>query len=129
MPCMVCTTCPTTSPPLAAMLEALCASWPACLALSAFCRTVAVSCSMLAAVSCSEAACCSVRADKSLLPAEISLIEAPILCEPSRISVMAAASCCCICRIACSKLVLSRASTSTVKSSSPAAILVAIAAA
>jgi hypothetical protein len=38
-------------------------------ALSAFWRTVPVSCSMLEAVSSSDAACCSVRCDRSLLPA------------------------------------------------------------
>jgi hypothetical protein len=37
-------------------------------ALSAFWPTVAVSCSMLAAVCASAAACCSVREDKSLCP-------------------------------------------------------------
>ena len=44
---MVCTTSSTTLPPLTAMSEALAASWLACLAFSAFCRTVEVSSSML----------------------------------------------------------------------------------
>ncbi|MOA34094.1 hypothetical protein D3C78_1554420 [compost metagenome] len=39
--------------------------------MSAFCCTVAVSSSMLAAVCAREAACCSVRADRSTLPLAI----------------------------------------------------------
>ncbi|XPE61919.1 hypothetical protein ACNKHT_12225 [Shigella flexneri] len=40
----------------------------------AFCPTVAVNCSILAAVCASDAACCSVRLERSLLPATISAI-------------------------------------------------------
>ena len=47
-------------------------------ALSAFCLTVDVICSMLAAVSCSDAACCSVRCDRSRLPCAISPVPVAI---------------------------------------------------
>ncbi|MNC14037.1 hypothetical protein D3C75_618030 [compost metagenome] len=70
---MVRTTLSTTLPPFCAVSDALNANWLAWRAFSAFCLTVAVNCSMLAAVSSSEAACCSVREDRSLLPIEISL--------------------------------------------------------
>ncbi|MNT85258.1 hypothetical protein D3C72_2253980 [compost metagenome] len=50
MPCMVSTTCPTATPPRRATSMLLAANWLACRALSAFWRTVDVSCSMLAAV-------------------------------------------------------------------------------
>ncbi|GLK62187.1 hypothetical protein GCM10017624_43510 [Azotobacter vinelandii] len=43
----------------------------ACLALAAFCCTVAVICSMLDAVCCRAPACCSVRLDRSTLPLAI----------------------------------------------------------
>ena len=69
---IVCTTSPTTLPPLTAMSEALVASWLACLAFSAFCRTVEVSSSMLDAVSSRLEACSSVRCDRSALPCAIS---------------------------------------------------------
>ncbi|VWC52072.1 hypothetical protein BLA6863_08017 [Burkholderia lata] len=72
MSCIVDTTWPTTSPPCVAMSDAFTASWLACRAFSAFCRTVPVSCSMLDAVSCSDAACSSVRCDRSMLPVAIS---------------------------------------------------------
>ncbi|MCY1415504.1 hypothetical protein D9M71_309890 [compost metagenome] len=65
---MVPTTCPITSPLSRTVPDASPASWLACRALPAFCCTVAVSSSMLAAVCCSEAACCSVRVDSSVLP-------------------------------------------------------------
>ena len=68
MPFIVCTTWPTTSPPSTATLLAPSASSLACWAFSAFCRTVALSCSIDAAVCCSALACCSVRALRSLLP-------------------------------------------------------------
>ena len=74
MPPMVLTTPDTMRPPSLALLEASAASLLAWWALSAFCFTVAVSCSMLAAVCSSAAACCSVRDDRSVLPAEISLV-------------------------------------------------------
>ncbi|MNZ90259.1 hypothetical protein D3C78_1092160 [compost metagenome] len=54
---MVLTTWPITTPLSRTEPEAAPASWLALRALPAFCCTVAVSCSMLAAVSCSEAAC------------------------------------------------------------------------
>ncbi len=69
---MVCTTCPTTEPPRSATSAALDASWLAWRAASALCRTVAVSCSMLAAVSSRLLAVCSVRPLKSWLPIAIS---------------------------------------------------------
>jgi len=65
---IVSTTWPTTSPPLTATLDAPSASWLACWALSAFCLTVELSCSIEAAVSCSAEACCSVRWLRSRLP-------------------------------------------------------------
>jgi len=70
---IVATTRLTTSPPFSAISDALFASVLACFALSAFCRTVEVSCSMLVAVRSSAIACCSVRFDRSRLPIEISL--------------------------------------------------------
>ena len=74
--CIVFTTPSTTLPPCWAVSEALCASCEAWRALSAFCFTVAVSCSMLAAVSSSADACCSVREERSVLPAAISRVPA-----------------------------------------------------
>ena len=74
MPCMVCTTRATTSPPCCATWLALAASWLAWAALSAFWRTVAVICSMAAAVSSSALAWLSVRADRSWLPWAISAL-------------------------------------------------------
>ena len=84
MPFMVSTTWPTTSPPCTATVEALIASWLAWRALSAFWRTVELSCSMDAAVCCRALACCSVRALRSLLPEAISDEATATLCEPSR---------------------------------------------
>ncbi|MNQ57919.1 hypothetical protein D3C85_720900 [compost metagenome] len=72
MASMVSTTLPTTAPPLTATPEAFSASWFACWALSAFCRTVDVSSSIDDAVSSSELACSSVREDRSRLPLAIS---------------------------------------------------------
>ncbi|MDT4857544.1 hypothetical protein FQZ97_919720 [compost metagenome] len=72
MPFMVSTTLPTTLPPSIATFEAFSASSLALLALSAVWRTVEPSCSIEAAVSCSEEACCSVRVDRSALPCAIS---------------------------------------------------------
>ncbi len=71
MPCMVCTTCATTSPPCAATPLALVASSLARAALSAFWRTVAVICSIDAAVSSRALAWLSVRAARSVLPCAI----------------------------------------------------------
>ncbi len=72
MPCIVSTTRPTAVLPLCAMSAASRASSLACLAFSLLRRTVAVSSSMLAAVSSSDAACSSVRRLRSALPAAIS---------------------------------------------------------
>ena len=69
---MVRTTCCTTSPPRPATWLALAASALACWAFSAFCWTVAISCSIAAEVSSSALACDSVRIDRSLLPEAIS---------------------------------------------------------
>ncbi|MCY1447713.1 hypothetical protein D9M71_643440 [compost metagenome] len=82
--CMVSTTRPTTSRPSPAVLDASLASALACRALSAFCFTVAVNCSMLAAVSSSEAACCSVREERSALPPAICWAPTRIELLPSR---------------------------------------------
>ena len=73
MSCMVDTTWLTTVLPFCATSDALAASAVACCALSAFCFTVEVSSSMLAAVSCSDDACASVRWLRSALPAAICL--------------------------------------------------------
>ncbi len=78
MPCIVSTTRPTTALPFSATSDALAASVLACCALSAFCLTVEVSSSMLAAVSSSDAACCSVRWLRSVLPVAISFAAPPI---------------------------------------------------
>ncbi|MNU98995.1 hypothetical protein D3C71_891170 [compost metagenome] len=69
--CMLVTTWPTTSPPRAAAWAAVPASWLAWRAVSADWLTVAVSSSMLAAVSSRFEAVCSVRADRSWLPLAI----------------------------------------------------------
>jgi hypothetical protein len=68
MPFIVSTTWPTTAPPWIATVDALCASWLAWRALSAFCRTVDPSCSIDAAVCSSALACSSVRWLRSWLP-------------------------------------------------------------
>ncbi len=68
---IVATTCVTTVPPLAATSDADCANVFAWRALSAFWRTVDVSCSIDVAVRSSDAACCSVRCDRSRLPLAI----------------------------------------------------------
>ncbi len=78
------TTSATTSPPLTATSEADTASLLAWWAFSAFCLTVAVSCSIDDAVCSSAAACRSVRADRSMLPLAISpapllMVSAPLL--------------------------------------------------
>ncbi|CCJ75175.1 FIG00453152: hypothetical protein [Cronobacter muytjensii 530] len=70
--CMVCTTSRTTPPPRPAVCEAVAAIWLAWRALSALFFTVAVSCSMLAAVCTTALDCCSVRAASALLPDAIS---------------------------------------------------------
>ena len=69
---MVCTTCPTTSPPRVATSCAPRASSFAFRALAAFGFYVLANCSMLDAVSSRLEACSSVRADRSVLPAAIS---------------------------------------------------------
>ena len=74
IPSMVPTTRSTASRPRWATLLASVARVLACTAASALCRTVARSSSMLAAISSRLEAVCSVRADRSLLPAAISLL-------------------------------------------------------
>ncbi|MNV13801.1 hypothetical protein D3C71_1044610 [compost metagenome] len=84
MPCMVLTTWATTSPPWVATVLALAASWLACWALSAFWRTVALSCSIEAAVSSSALAWLSVRAERSVLPWAICTLAVATFSEPLR---------------------------------------------
>ena len=84
MASMVCTTLSTTAPPFTATPEALSASWFACWALSAFCRTVDVSSSIDDAVSSSELACSSVREDRSRLPLAICDDAVAIVSVPPR---------------------------------------------
>ncbi|CAJ9545441.1 Uncharacterised protein [Burkholderia pseudomallei] len=72
MPCILSITSSTIAPPFCVVRSASSASALAARALSLFCRTVAVSSSMLAAVCSSEAAWLDVRADKSALPLAIS---------------------------------------------------------
>ena len=79
------TTCETTVPPRTATSEAVAASWFAWRALSAFCFTVAVSSSMLEAVSSRLEACSSVRCDRSVLPAAIWIAAVLIESVASRI--------------------------------------------
>ncbi len=69
---MVVTTLWTICPPCRATVAAELANWLACVAESALCRTVPVSCCMLDDVCSSCAACRSVRTDRSWLPAAIS---------------------------------------------------------
>ena len=97
MPCMVSTTCATTSPPCTATVLALVASWLACWALSAFWRTVALSCSMDAAVSSSALAWLSVRADRSVLPWAICTLAVATLSDPLRTLRTTCVSCVRIC--------------------------------
>ena len=86
MCCMLATTWPTTSPPRCAAWAAWPASRLAWRAVSADCVTVAVSSSMLAAVSSRLAAVCSVRADRSWLPVAIWLDAADTDSTPERTS-------------------------------------------
>ena len=81
---MVATTWPTTSPPCWATWAALLASWLAWRADSLVWRTVAVSSSMLLAVSSRLAAACSVRWDRSVEPRATSLLELPISSDALR---------------------------------------------
>ena len=78
------TTSRTTSPPRDAMSDARVASALASCALSAFWRTVAVSCSMLAAACCSDAACWPARIDRSRLPPAIARASCMIASVPCR---------------------------------------------
>jgi hypothetical protein len=77
------TTSPTIAPPRVATSEADAASWLAWRAFDAFCCTVQVSCSVVAAVSSSAPACCSVRLLRSTLPEAISVAASVILREPA----------------------------------------------
>ncbi|BAK14147.1 hypothetical protein PAJ_p0280 (plasmid) [Pantoea ananatis AJ13355] len=88
MPCMVVTTLRMMSPPRPAFADASVASWLAWCAFSAFCLTVEVNSSILAAVCTTAADCCSVRDDKSILPAAISEEARATLFTPSRTLVM-----------------------------------------
>ena len=119
----------TTSLPVRAISDALFASPLACRALSAFCFTVAVNCSMLAAVSSSEAACSSVRCDRSSLPAEIWRLADAIDPADWRIPPIVACSRACMSCIAAIMLVRSPARTGTGCVRSPCAMRVASAAA
>ncbi len=120
---------PTASPPLSAAWLASWASRLACTALSALCLTVALSCSMAAAVSSSADACCSVRTDSSLLPcaiciealAMLSLLVRTWATMPERLTHMR--------RIAAITLASSPTATGTSTAKLPAATAVAIAAA
>ncbi|MNB94382.1 hypothetical protein D3C75_415330 [compost metagenome] len=96
IPVMVLTTFSTSIPPRLAEVEATSASWLASRALSAFSFTVAVSCSMLAAVSSRAAACSSVREERSLLPVEISVAPRQIFSLPERIVLTASRRLSCI---------------------------------
>jgi len=100
--CMVLTTWPMTSPPLTATALALadnCCAWRA---LSAFWCTVALSCSMAAAVCSRALACCSVRLARSWLPDDICSDALARLSPPSRMWVTIPVSCCCMAPSACS---------------------------
>ncbi|MCY1294077.1 hypothetical protein D9M70_433590 [compost metagenome] len=119
---MVCTTRPTTSPPRSAVSDALAASPLAWRALSAFWRTVPVSCSMLDAVCSSDAACCSVRCDRSLLPAATWCVAVEMLAMPSWISCTTDSRLRCMVCIACASAPISslpRCSKRVVRSPAP----------
>jgi hypothetical protein len=79
MPAMVVTNAPTAWPPSAAQLLAASAIWLAWRVVSALACTVAVSCSMDAAVSCRLLACSSVRWLKSRLPVAICVVPVAML--------------------------------------------------
>ena len=76
---IVVTTCDTTEPPLSATSEALAASCLACLALSAFCFTVAVASPILAAVSSRLEACSSVRWDREDAAVLLTVLPSAVL--------------------------------------------------
>ncbi|MNN35841.1 hypothetical protein D3C81_1497060 [compost metagenome] len=121
--CMVSTTRPTTSRPSPAVLDASLASALACRALSAFCFTVAVNCSMLAAVSWSDAACCSVRDDKSRLPAAICPVAVPMASVRSSTEPTVRISACCMpCRLLIIMPISSLARVSMLRCRSPPAM-------
>ena len=124
---IVSTTCDTTEPPCTATDEADSASWLAWRALSAFCRTVEVSCSIEAAVCCSALACCSVRADKSLLPEAIWLDAVAIESVPWRtLPTMLARLVCMICSACSSSAASSRPLVSIGWVKSPSAMARAV---
>ncbi|MCY1350627.1 hypothetical protein D9M69_368630 [compost metagenome] len=123
---MVPTTWLTMVPPRTAMSEAPSARWLAWRALSALWRTVLVSCSMLAAVSCSEAACSSLRRDRSALPAAICLAAPAIESAEPRMLPIAPVRRACMRCIANSTLCSSPGRTSTWPARSPSAMRPAI---
>ena len=129
MPSMVCTTWLTTLPPWIATSEADSASWLAWRALSAFCLTVAVSCSMAEAVSSSEPACCSVRPDRSRLPLAISCEAVAIVSAEVLILVMVSSSESRMLRTANSRLLRSPGAVSMLGVRSPWAMRLATSAA
>jgi len=126
---IVATMRPTASPPCAAARLASSARRAACTAWSALCLTVALSCSIDAAVSSSAEACCSVRADSSLLPraiwldatAMLSLLRRTWATMPDRLAHMRC--------IAAITLASSPAATGTSTARLPVATSVAMAAA
>ncbi len=126
---MVSITCDTTMPPCCAMEDASSASALAWRALSEFCLTADVSCSIEAAVSSSELACCSVREDKSRLPATIWLEPVAMVSVARRTSPTMPARPSRMRFMANSKLSLSPGRITTGTDRSPAAIWLAMAAA
>ncbi|MNY04816.1 hypothetical protein D3C86_1375150 [compost metagenome] len=100
MPCMLCTTSWTATPPRWASCVALSAWRLARSALPAVICTVCASCVMLAAASCKEPACRAVRSDMSAPPAAISPEPVWISSTPWRTEATAADKPVCIRRIA-----------------------------
>ena len=124
---IVCTTCPTTTPPCVATSLAELASWLAARAVSALFFTVLVSCSIDAAVCCRFDDCSSVRCERSALPVAICADPVAMLSELCRTWPTIAARLSRMTFIAASKLALSPSRASTCAHRLPLAISLATA--
>ncbi len=119
---IVATTWPTSALPFWATAEASMDRVFACRALSAFCRTVAVSCSMVETVCCSEDACSSVREDRSTLPAAICAEPTEMALAAPRTAPTIPARLCCMAAIDSNTLPFGAACARGIGARSPAEI-------
>ncbi len=124
---IVSTTRPTAMPPRPAAAEASVASWLAVPAVSAFERTLPVSCSIAAAVCCRLLACSSVRWLRSVLPVAISADPVAMLSLDSRTWPTTSARRSRMRRIAARMLVVSPSRVFTATPRLPCAIALAMA--